>query len=142
MRLIKPSFIIILLLLTSCSSKYLAIHTDFISAENLASFHVGTPDPELYCPDYGQRLHIAWNVPCAASLAVHARIRFKNLEEIEWSFDLNEPRGIYSYVLLNKDYDNTGGILTYKVSLVNHASGGPVVVEEQYHALWTELILF
>lgn len=135
-------FIITLLLLTGCSSNYLAIHTDFIGRESLASFHVGTPDPELNCPEYGQRLHIAWKVPCAANLAVHARIRFKNLEEVEWAFDLNEPRGITSYVLLNQDYDTTGGILTYKVTLVNYASGGPVVVEEQQHALWTELILF
>lgn len=136
--------IIILLacLFTSCNAPRLAIHTDFVGIESLASFYVGSPDPQLTCPDYGERLHIAWNVPCSAHLAIHARIRFKNLTEIEWTFPLEKPRGRSTYILLNEDYDRSGGILTYKVTLVNETNEGQIIVEEQHHALWTELILF
>lgn len=129
---------IILLLLTGCSQNHLSVHTDFVGYETLASFHVGTPDPELYCPDYGQRLHIAWNLPCRAELVIRAYIRFKNLTETEWIIPLSEPRGRSTYILLNEDYDKTGGILTYKVELFD----GEKVIETQKHALWTELISF
>lgn len=130
--------ILILILLTGCSQNQLAVHTDFMGYENLASFHVGTPDPELYCPDYGQRLHITWNVPCHTDLVIRTTLRFKDLTETEWVLPLTEPRGRATYFLVNEAYDEKGGILTYKVDLFD----GEKVIEEQKHALWTELILF
>ena len=131
-------YLILVLLLTSCSSNYLSVYTDFVGIETLASFHVGTPDPELKCPSYGQRLHIAWCVPCPIDLSIRARIRFANLQEVDWVFPVTLPRGRVTYVLLNEEYDTTGGILSYKVDLLE----GDKVLEEERHALWTELILF
>ena len=133
-------YLILLLLLTSCSHEYLAVFTDVISYENLASYHIDTPDPELFCPSYGQRLHISWSVPCPcpANLIINARIRFTNLQEVEWVIPVTEPRGRVTHEILNEDYDTTGGVLTYKVDLLE----GDTLLEEQRHALWTELILF
>ena len=137
-RLSLASCCFLLFLFTGCSQQHLAVHTDFVGYEHLASYHVGTPDPKLACPDYGQRLHIAWNVPCEADLVVKTRIRFKNLQETEWLFSLPAARGRAAWVVLNGDYEISGGILTYKVELYNNT----VLVEEQRHALWTELIEF
>lgn len=130
-----------LLILTGCNRNHLFIHTDFVGYDSLASFHVGTPDPELACPDYGQQLHIAWFFPCDfpfENLVIRAKIRFKNLKETEWILPIEKPRDRASYILLNEAYDETGGILSYKIDLFD----GTSILEEYEHALWTELIFF
>ena len=115
--------LILLFLLCSCHQSHLAVFTDTVSYENLASFHVGTPDPSLACPDRGQRLVISWSVTCPSpETTIRARIRFANLEETELVFALQEPRGHTSFNLLNGDYDRTGGILTYKVWLLGRGN--------------------
>lgn len=128
-----------LFLLTSCAHERLSVYTEFISYENLASFHVGTPDPDLICPDYGQRITISWTVyRPTENTTLLAKIRFRNLEEVEWVVQIDQPRGHISYPLINQEYERTGGILSYKVYLME----GEEMIDETHHALWTELIVF
>lgn len=128
-----------LLFLTSCSRTQLIVFTDTVSYENLASFVVGTPDPLLDCPDKGERLVISWSLPCLCDDSrVYARVRFRNLKEVEISIPLEKDRGFITYNVINQDYKDSGGILTYRVFLMQ----GENILEESQHALWTELILF
>ena len=49
----------LLLLLTSCTEQRLAVQSQYIGLETLASYHVNTPDPHLNHPPIGERLIIS-----------------------------------------------------------------------------------
>ena len=49
-------------LLSSCVYERLSVYTDYVGLDSLASYHIGTPDPELANPHLGQRLLISWRL--------------------------------------------------------------------------------
>lgn len=126
--------------LFGCTKEKLSVHTEYLSIENLASYHVGTPDPTLNNPPVGQRLVISWSLSdCEMELAdlhLNLKMRFRNREEANEKIDILKKSGIYTYSLLNEDYFDKGGILTYKVELI----GGNQIIDEWRHQLWVELI--
>lgn len=140
MKLFNGLALFTLLTMSSCSSSYLTVHTDYLSHKNLASYYVGTPDPRLNCPAIGERLIIYWSVPkeflCSEDLHLEVTIRFRNREEIVEVFNIEKTRGTYVFSLINNDYFNRGGILTYKIDLI----GGGCVYEEWRHQIWVDLI--
>lgn len=126
-----------LILCTSCSAKYLTVYTDYLSHENLASSHIGSPDPQLNHPPVGQRLILSWSVPKRyRNLHLEITLRFRTREEYSMSIPLKNVSGDYIYSLINEDYFQKRGILTYKVDLFSENS----LLEEWKHQLWTELI--
>lgn len=131
----------LLLLLTSCTQPLLHIRTDYLSRKNLASYRVGTPDPLLNDPPVGQRLIISWFLPPSyskfESLWLYATIRFFNGEEISLEFPIDKMIDTYVYSILDENYFETRGIMTYKVDLV--ADG--VVLKDFRHQLWAERIV-
>jgi hypothetical protein len=133
---------ICLLALTGCQCEKLTVYTDYLSHENLASYHVGTPDPRLNNPPMGQRLIISWSLPknylCYEDLHLDLTIRFRNKQQISEKIDICKRKGMYIYSVLNEDFFETKGLLTYKIDLV----GDDVILEEWRHQLWTELITF
>lgn len=140
--MIRSLFCIFLLcLMMGCSSDHLIVYTDYLSHENLASYHIGTPDPRLNDPPIGQRLLISWSLPPeylrkeSPHLAV--MIRFRNREELKLTIDICKSSGTYIYSLLNEEYFEKNGILTYKVDLMTNDE----VIEEWRHQLWTELLM-
>ncbi|MCB1114550.1 MAG: hypothetical protein KDK62_07330 [Chlamydiia bacterium] len=137
MRRYSKALLCTLLILTSCVRDRLIVFTEVVSYENRASYHVCTPDPRLGCPDRGQRLFISWFLPnCYEPGLIYAKIRFKNLQEIERVFPICDARGHMTYNVLNEDYCKTGGILTYQIFLMQ----GDEVIDTATHALWTEII--
>lgn len=139
--MIKPiSFILIWALFFGCTRQVLTVQTEFLSHENLASYHVRTPDPRLWSPPYGQRLIISWHLPAhtgtVPQLQLSIKLRFYNHTEKTELVDLDKNHGFYIYSLLNEDYCETKGILTYKVQLLSCGK----VLEEWRHQLWVELI--
>ena len=50
---------------------------------------------------------------------------------------LIKSHGLYLFTLINEDYFEKGGILTYKAELIK----GDQILDEWYHQLWTDLIL-
>lgn len=134
-------FLLILpLLLTACTEKYLSVHTDYISRETLASYYVNTPDPRLNNPSIGQRLIISWSMPKEyldyEDLHLDLYIRFRNREETTESLGILKRKGTYIYELLNEEYIQKQGILTYKMDLI----GNGQVLEEWRHQIWTDLL--
>lgn len=136
----KISFLLLALALVACAPNKLTVHTEYITQEFLASYHVDTPDPLLLNPPIGQRLVIQWVLPrqyrCLDDLHLHVKIRFRNRQEISFDIPLNKLIGFYCYELLNEEFCKTKGILTYKIDLM----GGGEVLDEWRHQLWAELI--
>lgn len=133
-------FLPVLAFLSSCGRSSLTVQTDYLTHKNLASYYVDTPDPRLNVAAVGERLIVGWSVPkCYLSyenLHLKITIRFRNREEIIEIFHLFQTRGTYIFTLLNADYIEKRGILTYKIDLI----GGNQVLEEWRHRIWTDLI--
>lgn len=128
-------------LASCCSNEQLSVFTEYVSIESLPSYRIGTPDPRLYCPDYGQKLHISWSVPKSChyhTLELSLKLRFGNKEEQNELIPLESVTGIYVFSLLNEEYRKKGGIFTYKVEL----RGDGQVLKVWEHQLWAERIQF
>lgn len=134
--------VLFLLLFASCQRDMLSVHTDYVTIENLASYHVDTPDPLLYNPPIGQRLIVYWRVPeklvRQQALSLLLTLRFRNKEEVKETVFIDRPVGKTIYSLLDADYFEKRGILTYKVELFNEED----LLKTWKHQLWTELITF
>ncbi len=130
-----------LLMTTGCMKHHLHLQTDYLSRENLASYHVGTPDPLLYCPPIGQRLIMSWSVPREwlreEELKVALHLIYRNHTQEYKEIFLIKSHGLYLFTLINEDYFEKGGILTYKAELIK----GDQILDEWCHQLWTDLIL-
>lgn len=140
---------------SSCTQNILSVHTDYLSKESLASYYVGTPDPLLQNPPFGQRLILSWNIPkdlyqklfkadennvSGENLPPHLEItiRFRTRQEQVCRLPLHKTSGTAIYSVLNEKYCATQGIATYRVRLIARGK----VYEEWRHQLWKDLILF
>lgn len=130
-----------LLVLTSCSCP-LKVQTDYLTYKDLASYYVNTPDPRQNMTTVGQRLIVSWVVPKYYldydDLHLEVTVRFRTKEEVTEIFPISKTRGTYVFALLNADYFEKKGFLTYKVNLM----GNGCVLEEWRHRIWTDLISF
>ena len=127
-------------LLTGCMQGHLAVHTDYLNREHLASYHVDTPDPMLSYPMIGQRLLTQWSVPQAylsyPDLHLEVTIRFGNRQEVRENIPVDRTSGITIYTLSDENYWEKEGIQTFKVELI----GNGCVLETRKHQLWVDLI--
>lgn len=140
--MLKTSFFLLLTLpwLYSCTSEILKVHSDYLSHENLASYHVGTPDPRLNCPPVGQRLIISWLLPKDyanySDLYLHLQIRFYDQQQEERWIPIHKRKGDYVFCLINEAYLTRGGIATYQVEL----KSGEICLDQWTHVLWADWI--
>lgn len=132
--------LLILLILTSCSKADLGLYTEYISIQSLPSYQMGTPDPRLYCPDYGEKLHISWFLPNDThynEIYLYLHLRYGNgVFEEKW-IRVDSYDGVYALPLLNEEYREKEGIYTYKVLLI----GDDCTLLERRHILWAEPIV-
>lgn len=138
---IFPLLIGILLFSTSCTFHRLDIQTQYFTHENLASYHVGTPDPQLDHPAIGERLLIQWSLPSQQfetdKTVLYLTVRFKNRHEEKREIYLAKSKGITLYVLKNEEFLNSGGILTYFAEIRNSST----TLATWKHPLWCPLII-
>lgn len=127
--------------LSSCFSSRLAVYTDYLTHETLASYYVETPDPLQNYPMIGQRLIVIWTLKksylCYKDLHLKLDVRFRNKKETSIIYPITNSKGTYIYSLLNQDYIDNDGILTYKVELI----GDGILLDEWKHQMWTTLIV-
>jgi hypothetical protein len=135
-------FLFLLTCLTGCACQPLAIRTEYLNREHLASYYVHTPDPQLDTPPIGQRLIVSWALPRAylnySDLHLNLIVRLKNHQEYRVQKPINSRRGFYVYPLLNQAFCTSGGIATYKAQI----KGADLILDEWQHPLWEELITF
>lgn len=132
---------LIFLLLVSCAEK-ITVLNGYVTKKNLASYHVGTPDPRLDCPDIGQRLTIHWSLSdhefsCYDEVNLVLTMRYENREVVKKELLLCDKSGSFTFSLLNDEYVKARGIQTYKVDIFG--DGEPIACWR--HQLWTELIV-
>ena len=133
-------FFLLLSGLTSCAIRRLDIQTLYLTQESLASAIVCTPD--VIDPLVGQRLLVQWNLRREffnyRTIFFKLIIRFHNHHEQTICKRLTAKQGTYLYELLGKNYDQTGGIATYRLEIF----GDNCLIDSWQHPLWTNLITF
>lgn len=136
---------LLLLLLTMLSGcvprEKLSAFSEYVNREDLASYLVGTPDPSLNYPTVGQRLYINWNLPkeyADQELMLNLCMRFRDKTEIVQPVQLFQLSGTYVFELLNDDFFDRKGFLTYKIELFADQE----LIEKWCHQMWVELIIF
>jgi hypothetical protein len=126
--------------LSSCTGTSLSVQTDFLTDESLASYYVQTPDPLLNCGSVGQRMLISWRFPKvyleSSDMYIIVHIRYKNREEEDIRLNNLRTSGTYVFSILNDEFFETEGILTYKAQLF----ADEIILLEWRHQLWVELI--
>lgn len=121
--------------------RYLVVYNEYIAPDYLASSYVGTPDPRKCCEFCGQRLIIRWRLPKGslfkrdeAYLLLTLRFRCEEMEEV--CVPMRRDYGTYVYWLMNDEYRQKDGILTYKVEMWMDGE----LLDVWEHQVWTELI--
>jgi hypothetical protein len=143
-RMVKRIGLLLLLctFLSGCvSGDRLSAFSEYVNREDLASYRVGTPDPSLNYPTIGQRLFISWKLPseyACQELMLKLTMRFRDRTEIVQPVILHQISGTYVFELLNDDYFNHKGFLTYKIELFADQQ----LVDRWCHQMWVELITF
>lgn len=134
--------LLLLTILTSCSCNVITVQSEYIDRESLASAHVGTPDPRLNDPPFGQRLIISWSLPREygryRELHLDLTLRFRNSEEKSQRIAIHQRQGTTVYEVLDEFYCETKGIQTYKIDLI----GDGERLDEWRHQLWADMIHF
>lgn len=130
-----------LLLLWGCAKRTaLSLAQDRVDARYLASTHVGTPDPRQADPPKGQRIIIDWYLPEEVFVKeprIDLHLLFWNNTTQVVSYPLKRRSGHKVYYLLNKEFEEKKGILTYKAQIIT-ADGS--VYSEWKHQLWVNFI--
>lgn len=141
MRHLFLCFSCALFILSGCT-RQLAVRTDFFTQENLASYHIGTPDPNLHRSLIDQRLIITWNLSkCNFAYKqkfIRLTVRLKNGTEESHDYPVRYKESFVVYQVYEEKFRETGGISTYKAELW----GDDTLIDEWLHPLWVELIKF
>ena len=142
LQLLKHSLIIVCVLLTSCHYPHVNVDMRFVRPEMRASHWIGSPDPGLCCPDYGQEMVMTWHLPLHyfndAPLYLEYFIRYGNREEERYCIRLLKRKGSFSHTLLNEDYWCRQGVLAYKIICYGRSG----CLESFSHQLWIDKIQF
>jgi hypothetical protein len=129
-----------LLLLTGCSKYYLSLRQVPVDATYLASTQVNTPDPRRDNPPYGQKIVLEWAVPpelLKKKPQIIFHVIYKNHTEKTFVYPIGSRLGTKVYSLLDNDYDETGGVLTYSAEIM---TPDHQVYRTWKHQLWVNLI--
>lgn len=131
-----------LLLLTGCSGPQLTVYSRYHTPRELASYHVQTPDPRLHCINsLGQSLYLDWHVPKKLMRTgptwIECYVRLRNLEERCFSIPITSHSGHTSWWLMGAEWFRTGGIFTFKATLICNDR----ILQQVEHPLYSKLIL-
>lgn len=136
----KLIFFAILLLVSSCDKYYVTVRQLPLNSNSLASAHVGTPDPRQLDPPRGQELIIDWVIPSDLLVKqphVELYLLFRNHTEKKITYPALYKSGYIVYRLEGEEFDQTGGLLTYRADIVTKEG---VICRRWKHQLWVNLI--
>jgi hypothetical protein len=139
-NLLIGASLFILFLAVGCDKYYVSVAQQWIDVRYLASTHVKTPDPRQDHPPVGQMMIVDWRVPkelLRKKPRIQLTILFWNYTEKIITFPINQRMGWVTYKILDEEYDQTKGILTYKAEITDEDGS---LFREWKHQLWVELI--
>lgn len=130
--------LLLLCLLTACAHRpAITARSEYFDAKYLASSQVDTPDPCRSCFS-GQQIVINWHVLTRCLPAqIHLSVRYGDHTTDEATYDVTAPSGFWFFRLLNKEFWDKQGILSYSVRL--YGCDGHLISKWNHH-LWAELI--
>lgn len=135
-------FLFLALLSTSCKRPTLAVESGYFTRKDLASYQVGTPDPNKLNPIFGQRLYITWNVTpqefAQGPLELHIMANLKKEGTLDKKVPLDRASGSYTFSIAGDDYTKKGGLLSYKVTLLSDNKE----IALSRHKFWVEELKF
>ena len=123
---------------TSCKRPPLQVEAAYFTRKDLASTPMGTPDPNKLLPIFGQRLYIKWNTEKKAPLELYVRVMLKKGKLLEEKIPLKESSGSYIFPIVDKNYTEEGGLLSYKIELLKNGK----VISTSRHKFWVDPITF
>ncbi len=129
--------LLLLSLLSACShTPAITARTEYFNEGYLASSRIETPDPCRTCFN-GQQIVMNWNLQtrCLPATIVLS-VRYGNHEFDEVVHEVNAPAGFWIFRLLNQEYWDRQGILSYSVRLYS----GETLISAWNHHLWAEQI--
>lgn len=130
----------ILFALSGCSQPPITAQTEYITRQGLASYRIGTPDPNLNHPVLGQRLIIKWSLDNAcmnySNLHMDIILRFRNGTERNLVFPIYKASGTTIYSLPAEDFCQNQGIVSFKIDVI----GNDTLLYAWRHQLWVDLI--
>ncbi|MCH9633517.1 MAG: hypothetical protein S4CHLAM7_02450 [Chlamydiae bacterium] len=127
-QLKKNAIAVLSLFLVGCSHSQsialfgpkVSVFNEPVTQNSLASVHVNTPDPLHQLNPHGQRLHISWRIPRSyqkTHLRGVLKVQFKVPKQIEIPFQITKHLGHFTYQVINEDYFEQKGILSYQVQI-------------------------
>ncbi len=138
----RIGLLLLTLLIASCGRPTLSVQSGTFTRRDLASSHVGTPDPDKQKPVFGQRLYISWNVKpqefTSGPLELQIDVRLKKGGTLSKTVLLDKASGKYIFPIVADDYTKRGGILSYKVVLLSDGKK----LSQSRHKFWVEEIQF
>lgn len=143
MKLRQWQFLIFLpcFFLISCEKYYLTVKREYIDQSALASTFVGSPDPRQNDPPKGQELIMEWRLAPGAldqKLMLVLKVLYRDYTQETFCYPVDRRRGVVTYSLLNDEYKQRRGFLTYKAEITTLEGE---VVHKWQQKLWTDLIV-
>ncbi len=133
-------FLLLSSLQLACSRYQLSLRQIAVDSYSLASTHVQTPDPRQFPPPIGQKIVLHWRVPPSLlkkNAFISLNIIYKNHTEKTLLYPIKNRSGYQVYFLLNDEFLNTGGLLTYSAFI---SSEDKIIRAEWKHQLFVHLI--
>lgn len=117
---------------SGCQANFVTVVQEKMHRSLLASSFVDSPDPLQSNPPHGKKLYISWNMNRECNLEecrlrISMIFRNRDIKTVELAIPRN--RGTIVYSLLDQEYYETQGLLTYKVEILTK--------KEEILALWT-----
>ncbi|MBJ7449892.1 MAG: hypothetical protein JHC93_05990 [Parachlamydiales bacterium] len=138
--IVRLVFLASLFLLAGCKRDSIYVRSEYINHNRLASVHVGTPDYHKAEPFYGKQIIVRWNIPANCYTPGHCTMMLSVLSgdytQIKVPITIDCQRGTYIYRMMNCDYTQYQGILTYKVELFCDDT----LIEQWTHHTWADWI--
>jgi hypothetical protein len=131
----------LLALIAGCQSYgAISVNTFKIDRNNLASTHVGTPDPEKTCPPTGVNVVVEWWVPHAllsCDPKVRLTLNYRNMTAEVIEYPIRYRIGYFSHKVVGKPFKESKGLLSYKAEVVTEDGE---VFKKAVHQLFVNLI--
>lgn len=129
----------LLFLFTSCGH-YVSVAKVNVDRSSLASTFARSPDPSQQSPPTGEKLYISWRLPLKLKPEEHQIVLslvYKDLTEEKKIYPINHRIGVVSFPLLDKKFEDTKGLFSYQVLLVDKQE---TVVDKWEHQMWIKIL--
>jgi len=126
------------LFISACHRLPVTCRSEYLYPDYLASQQINTPDPARDC-FLGQKIVVSWNIPKRwlqkpVTLLLHVRYGTREVET--FSQILERPSGWWEYTLLNTEYTNKCGIVSFQAELVQQGR----ILSQWNHFLWVDIL--